>query len=331
MKTTRTEHPQSEKITIRSAEDAWQLLHEIENGREFQPGLELRFDGWPAFEMHVQGKDWDSTVPTRVMAPLLAVQKDLYRSLMQIKHGDSSLRRLTTEDRDLFELVVQVGKGSSDYRAPLDASLTELAKQAIHKMESKDLARTIICISLVFGGMEINKQWVAQRQDAVRADVTVELSRQETERLKTFADAVMKAPVAEDAKEGYAATRSRLLKAAKPADIVSLPGVELHGYEAAELVQAERARSEDVDIRGLFRVLRNDVSDGASFQIKVARVSDGLTFVARVPLELSEKQKFLIQEAEWSLGKTLVELSVSASTLHGAISDAVVYSAEKAP
>jgi len=72
-------------------------------------------------------------------------------------------------------------------------------------------------------------------------------------------------------------------------------------------------------------VLRNDVSDGVSFQIKIARVEDGLTFVAKVPAELDESKKALIREAEWSLGKQFVEMYVSARVLHGAINDALVY------
>jgi len=320
-----------ETITIRSADDAWQLLQDIEAGREFASGLELRFEGWPVFEMRLHGKDWDSTVPTRVMDPLLDVQRDIYRALMLIRHGKANLRRLTEEDKSLLELIVRVSPGSSDYKAPLHVALTELAKQAIGKMESKDLARTVIGIALVFGGVEVNKAWVSARQAAVHTEQTVELSRQETERLKIFAQATRQAPVVMETQADHEATKSRLLKAAKLTDEIFLPGVQLRGYEAAELVQTERARSEDVEIHGIFRVLRNDVSDGISFQIKVARLEDGLILVAKVPVELGEGQKALIREAEWSLGKTLIELHVSASLLHGAIHNAVVYDVARPP
>jgi len=216
MEESRSPQRGSEVIVIRSADDAWRLLEEIEAGREFSPGLELRFDGWPVFEMRVQGKDWDSTVPTRVMTPLLEIQKDLYRTLMQIRHGHASLRRLTDEDRELLELVVRVGKGSSDYKAPLYDSLTELAKQAINKMESKDLARTLMCVALVYGAVEINKDWVGARQKAVQGDqhvaLQVALSEQETTRMKVFAAAVKQAPVAEEVKADHEASKSRLLK-----------------------------------------------------------------------------------------------------------------------
>jgi len=316
---------ENETIIIRSADDAWQLLQDINAGREFLPNLELRFEGWPVFEMRLQGKDWDSTVPTRVMAPLLSVQKDIYRTLMLIRHGRASLRYLTREDKDSLELIVRVSQGSSDYKASLHDVLNKLVKEAILKMESKDIARTLICAALVYGGIEINKAWMSSRQEAVRAEQTMELSRQESERLKIFEHVIRQAPIAIEAQADYEASKSRLLKVAKPNDTIFLPGVQLQGYEAAELVQTERSRSEDIDIHGIFRILGNDVSDKISFQIKVARLSDGLTFVAKVSPELDAAKKSLIQEAEWSLGKRLVELHISASILHDSIHDASIY------
>jgi len=183
----------------------------------------------------------------------------------------------------------------------------------------------VIGVALIFGAREINKEWVSTRQEAIRAEQTVELSRQESERLKIFAQAARQAPIVMETQKDHEASKSRLLKVAKPNDTIFLPGVQLQGYEAAELVQTERSRSEDIDIHGIFRVLSNDVSDGASFQIKVARLSDGLTFVAKVPPDLEAAKKSLIQEAEWSLGKQVIELHVSASILHDSIHDAQVY------
>jgi len=51
---------------------------------------------------------------------------------------------------------------------------------------SKDLARTLICVALVYGAIEINRGWVSIRQTSAHVEQTVELSRQETERLKVF-------------------------------------------------------------------------------------------------------------------------------------------------
>jgi len=53
-----------------------------------------------------------------------------------------------------------------------------------------------------------------------------------------------------------------------------------------------------------------------------------LNFTA--PIELPFEQQKLIQATEWSRGEKLVNMKISASILRGSISDAKVYSVEKA-
>jgi hypothetical protein len=314
----------SEIITIRSADQAWALLRHALEGGVLPERLELVFDGWPYFDLKVSGRDWHGTVPSRVMAPLLDVQRDLHRVYANVSYGAPNLRKLRDEERDLLELVVKVDEGSSDYKAELWKQFTELAKKAIEKMDSRDVVITVLGIAVVIGGVEVNKAWVAERQDAVHAEKTVELSREETERLKVFAEAVKQRPVLAEARADYRATQNRLLKTVRPGDSVIAKGVELRGDQAMEITQEDRARAEDIHISGTFRVLANDASKGAGFRIKVARVSDGLTFNAEVPLELDADQKRLIQRAEWSKGTVMVNLKVTASTLRDSISNAVV-------
>lgn len=313
-----------ESIVIRSADEAWAWFERAVKGTDVPERLTLRFEGWPTFEMNVKGQDWDCTVPTRVMVPLLEIQKDIHRKYVEIAYGSANLRKLTEEDRDQLEIVVKVSKGSSDYEAPLDPQLNSLAEKAIEKMTSRDLLIAILGIALVWGGVEVNKAWVAERQAAVQAEVTVELSRQETERLKVFEAAVKQQPVLATARQDFEESQNRLLKTLKPGDKAVLPGVQITSGEAKEITHRERARSESVTITGDFRVLANDATKGNDFRIKVARVSDGLVFQATVPFELDADMKRLIQKAEWSKGALAVKLDMSASMLRGNVTEAEV-------
>lgn len=317
-----------EIITICSAEEAWKLLRHALEGGELPEQLALVFEGWPNFEMKVNGRDWYGTVPTRVMAPLLDVQRDLHRVYANICYGASNLRKLRDEERDLLELVVKVDKGSSEYKAELWKQLNELGKKAVEKMDSRDVVITVLGIALVVGAVEVNKAWVAERQEAVKIEKTVELSKQETERLKVFSEAMKQKPVLAETRQNYEATQNRLLKTIRSGDKVMTKGVELRSDQAMAITHEERARAEDVQLTGTFRVLANDASKGAGFRIKVARLSDGLTFTAEVPLELDSDQKRLIQRAEWSKGAKFVKLDITASALRDSISNAVVFSAE---
>lgn len=326
-----TNHPSAiEIIKIRSADEAWELLQRTLDGGELPENLQLVFDGWPSFDLRINGRDWHGTVPTRVMSPLLDVQKDIHRAYARIRYGSANLRKLSDEERDSLELVIQVEKGSSVLETPIWTQLNELATAAIGKMNSHDIVVTVLGLAVVYGGMEIAKAWIAQRQAAVESDNLVQLSEQETKRLEIFANAVQQKPALGDARSDYESTQNSILKTLKPGDKITAKGVVLQSDEAMEITQSERARSEDIDIRGAFRVVANDASKGAGFRVKVVRITDGLSFSADVPIELDIEQRKLIQKAEWSKGAVLVNLHISASILRDSIMNAVVYSAQEA-
>lgn len=318
----------TEIIRIKSADQAWELLQHAISGGKLPGNLELVFDGWPSYDLKVNGRDWNGTVPTRVMSPLLDVQKDIHRAYARIRYGSANLRKLSDEERSSLELVIQVEKSSSKFEAPVWEQLNELATTAIGKMDSRDLAITILGLALVYGGVEISKSWISQRQAEVDSDNQVQLSQQETKRLEIFAKAMQQKPELGEAKTDFESSQNGILKTLKPGDKFTSKGVVLESAEAHEIIQTERARSVDIDIRGTFRVVANDASKNSGFRIKVVRISDNLTFSADVPIELDSDQKSLIQKAEWSKGAVLVDLHISASMLRDSIQNAVVYSAQ---
>lgn len=317
----------SDAIFIRSESDAWYWFERATKGEELPDIPVLVFDGWPSFEISFDGKDWHGTVPSRVMSPLLEVQRDLHRSYVNLCYGMPNLRKLREEDRDGLEIIVEVDKGSSKYKAPLSEQLTKLAQDAIKGMGSRDKLIAILGIALVWGATDVNKAWVAQRQEEKQAEKTVKLSQEETKRLEVFSAATKEAPILRDAKADFEASQNRLLKTLKPADKVVSMGVKLTGREANDITHEEHARSQVTTITGSFRVLANNAAKGAGFRIKVARISDGLIFSADVPLELDIAQKNLIQRSEWSKGAVAVDLEIHANMLRGKVSNAIIVSA----
>src|SRR5688572_9367121 len=96
------------QIEIRTEDDAWYWLKLALEGQipedEF---VDLRFRGWPTVDLGFQGKDFHSSVPTRLMPAMLEAQKEVHRLYSQVRYGEQNLRRLTAEERDRLELVVK--------------------------------------------------------------------------------------------------------------------------------------------------------------------------------------------------------------------------------
>lgn len=315
------------KLVITSEDEAWAALERATSGEGFPDDVEIEFKNWPIFKMDIRGRDWNSTVPTRVMAPLLEVQKDINRAFTSVKYNEFNLRKLKDEERDELEVVVKVQKGSSIFDAELWKQFSHIAEAAIGRMNGNQIVISVLGVALAIAAPLMYKAWLNYRLKEKQVEASIELSKQETERLKIFKEATEIRPQLQAIRDDTQATHNRLLKAIKPGDSVSMKGIDLKSDEVAEIVQPERDHAEDVHIDGIFTILgnRTDKSDG--FRITVMRVTDHLAFNAEVPLELPYGQQQIIQKAEWS--KSRIQLSIIASSLHGNIVHAVVNSAKE--
>lgn len=314
------------EVVIRSEEDAWGALERAVRGEGFPGDVQLRFEGWPIFELDVKGRDWDSSVPTRIMPSLLDVQKDINRAYASIRYDEFNLRRLKEDERDDLEVVIKVEKGSSIFSAELWQQLSRMAEAAVGRMDGNQIVITVLGVALGITSAVMFKAWLASRQKEKELDNQVELSKQEVARLKVFADAMQQRPQLQEVRADAEATNSRLLKATKPGDTMNIGGETIPAEQAEVLVQAERERAQEVAVSGVFFILGNRTDKGDGFRITVQRQSDRLTLNADVPLTLATDQHELIQQAEWSKG--LVRLQIEASMLRESITQAVVTKAE---
>lgn len=313
------------EVIVRTEEDAWRLLQQAVDGGGFPESIRLRFDGWPSFRLDVKGRDWNSTVPTRVMPSLLDVQKDINRVYASIQYSEPNLRRLREDEKDDLEIVVKVKKGSSIFNADLWHQFTKMAEAAVGRMNGSEIVLTVVGVALTIAAPVMFKSWLSSRQQQREIDSRLELSREETARLRVMAEAMRQQPVVESARADADATNSKLLKSTKTGDVMEIGGVAVSSEEAREVAQSERDRSQEVQLEGDFAILGNRTDRGDGFRITIRRMSDGLTFGADVPLELPHEQQKTIQEAEWS--KNLVWLSLEADMLRDSITRATVVSA----
>ncbi len=315
-------------LVIRSEEDAWLALERATSGDGFQDDVHLVCDGWPVFKMDVKGKDWSSTVPTRIMSPFLDVQRDINRAYASVRYGTPNLRKLKDEERDDIEVVVKVGEGSSLFDAELWKQLNTIAEAAVLRMNGNQVVITVLGIGLMLTAPVLYRAWLAHRQREKEMETQIALSDRETERMRIFAEALGRQPILEATKEDISDTRNRMLKVVRPGDVMTTGTVPVPAEEAAALVHPERARAEDHFMEGEFVVLGNRTDKGEGFRITLRSLENDMTLQADVPPELPYHQQQLIQDAEW--GKKKVLLSINASLLRGKVSDAVVISAREA-
>lgn len=322
-----TEVSANEPVVIRSEADAWEVLKKALLTGDLLDTGQLRFEGWPLWSMDAKGRDWHSTVPTRIMPPLLEVQNDVNRAFAQAQYGEFNLRRLRDEDRELLELVVRVAPGSSLFSADLSSQLNRIAGAVFGRMSGTQATIAVLGIALAISAPVTYKAWLHERQTEKQLQTRVDLSQQETERLKVFASAVKREPAVGVVRDDANETTNKLLKATRPGDSMAIHGVAVGAEEARQLVKPERERAREIELHGQFRVIGNRTDKGSGFRITL-RAADGTEFRADVPEELDFDAKQAIQQAEW--GKYTVTLVIEAQRLHDKIQSATVISAQAA-
>lgn len=183
-----------EKLVITSEAQAWEVLEQAMSVG-VPNDLVLEFNGWPSFQMGVNGKDWHSTVPTRVMTPLLDVQKDINRAYANVRYGESNIRRLKDEERDELEVVVKVREGSSLYDAELWKQFSTIAEAAVGRMDGTQTVITVLGLALLVSAPVMYKSWLASRQKEKELEHQLQMSQEETKRLEMFGAAMNRQPM----------------------------------------------------------------------------------------------------------------------------------------
>lgn len=312
-------------VVVASEADAWALLQEAIAGGGSSTINGVQFSGWPYFEFDVHGRDWHGTVPTRVMQPLLDVQRDINRAYAHAEHIDFNLRRLNAQDRDALEVVLKVKEGSSLFSADISSQLNRVAQAVFGRMTGRQALIAVLGIALLITTPITVKEFLNERAATVHAQAQVELSHEETERLQIMQQALAQHPALETVNADVLATASELLKASRDDDVVTLRGVPLSAADAHTLAQPARERARQFSIAGQFIVIGNKTDLPNGFRVTVRRTSDGLQLKADVPMELAHDAQQAMRDAEWS--KSPVEMSIDAESLHDRVVRAVVVSA----
>lgn len=317
-------------IIIKNEDDAWEWLKRaLNNDPVLDEPVNLKFDGWPTLDLHFSGHDFDSSVPTRIMPPLLDAQKEIHRLFCQLRFGESNLRKLSSDDRERLELVVKVDKGSSDFKTKLDEKLNEIIQATIQRMDSKHIMITLITCALIWGSNVAWKNWLDEQAKASDVESRVQMSTLEKDKLKIMSMAYKREPMVKDISNGVNEFRNHSLHKLKPADSFTIPNtsIEVDGGHAADITHKPREQSVEMRIDGEFIIQSVTSGDTHGFRIKAKRVLDGKVVNISIPDgALNQEQKEVLKNNEWAKRPVLME--INAKVLRGQITSATLVSAK---
>lgn len=256
------------ELIIRNEEDALNLLRDLVEGRELEPGVQLRLDGWPVLVIRIEGRDFHGTVPTRIMPSLLKLQSEVNRLYSLIRYGDETSRRLTKADREQLELVVKVDDGSSWYETLLQEPLLKVFTDAAARMTPEQLTITIIAFGLFVTSHLSWRTYLRYRDQEQARQSSIELSRVELEKQRLLVEATRNNNDIKLIHESINEFKTELLRKVKADDTVTLPdnhdpsqNLVIPGEYALEVTKNPRNEPVEEFIEGsyvIYSVIFND-------------------------------------------------------------------------
>jgi hypothetical protein len=316
-----------EFIHIRSEEDAFLALRQALNN-EIPDTANILFEGWPTFKITLEGEDFNASIPTRIMPPILELQKEIHRIYCRSKYNEESTKRLTDDERKQLELIVQVKAGSSEFITQLGRSLNEIIRNT--NMNGTQAVILLVSISGIIASDYAWKDWLQKKEAEHQLDISVRLSQEETTRLEIVTEAMQKNSEIVKTQDAIDELRSDLAKKLQPGDRLKVNSKPIiNGNRAAQISSAPRHLSEDIRIDGLFII--NEVKFpkkfGEEYRFNVTRISDNKTLTVNAsPTKITDEQLAILKNSGFSVKKTLMEINAKSS--RGNISQANLVSIE---
>lgn len=311
--------------TIKNEEDAWALLKKtIEDGISEEP-FELVFENWPVLEFKLTGDKFDSSLTIKVMQSFIDLQQKLNRAYAQIKYNKPSALGLTAAEKEELEILVHVEKGSSIFQVDLQAALETFVTGVSGKMTGPEIVATVLGVGLIYGGVTCTKAYFDHQRETKQIETSTFLSEQETKRFEIFAQAMQKQPALQPAYADAEDYYNKMLKGAAEASTFEIGGQQISQEVAQELTRPTRSRAAEMQLNGLYRILKVDSSKPEGFYIGVRFEEDGRTFTAKLEdkwIFRKEANLEVLKTAEWE--KQSVYLKINAKEVRGQITQASI-------
>lgn len=179
-------------VTLSTLEDALSYLAEYENTQETAPPVV--FEGELAqLEIDVEGERYHSSIPAELARGLWEYQEAIYKAVAYTLYGVEDIRRLTMAQREEFELVFEVSKGSTELIAKLKGFIDKLGEGFL-TMESKHKAYVLVAITVAlatgYTATTIVESQSKVKLDEIKASTQIALDLEKTRQFDVLAKAV---------------------------------------------------------------------------------------------------------------------------------------------
>lgn len=271
-------------ISIATTEQALAFIESQSSGGA--PCPPVSFSGELAeIKILIQGSRYHGTLPGDLSKGLWELQEAIYKAAAYALNGPDGSRRLTTEQRQGFELVFEIREGSTDIVAKLEEFLHRIA-DGLTDMSDANKSLTLVLIAVVlttgYGASTVVEGSSAAKIDEIKAGALIATEQEKTKQFQILADALSANSVGQRFAQASDEGARAVIRGAPDATSVSIGRVKFSSSEIHEINQrAPKVKSEALVIQEDFSIFGAETRHGSSTRYTLGR-RDGSEFSVTV-------------------------------------------------
>lgn len=250
---------------------------------KFAPGLST-------LRIHIEGDRYDGELPVDLARGLCQLQDQIYSVAAMSIYGDPK-HRLTTGEKERFQLSFKVENGSINLSEDLNPVFSSIVTEAFSKMTPTQITILLGLIVAGYVGYRMWDSWLSHKTEiqtkSIEAEKDKSRDQQETERLKVI-DRILSRHAVDTYKAFSSAGEEAekiILKSAMGATKVEIGKKEFSEEDILEAQKrAKRKPSSYKEESLLCDILKIDRTDSTKLRLFLL-VDDGRTFWATADLE----------------------------------------------
>lgn len=303
--------PGMELVPISNEDEAWAFLELLHRTNFDEDTLLPHITHWPRFHFKfwIEGSSLVLTPP--VMQAMLDYQTSVNRAFMLVLENTTLLKGLSEEERQQFEIVFRVKKGSTDLSFNAQELIEKFMETAVGKLTGKQIAVIVIAFALLYTGyscwsayLEVQKEEAKaeasnkQMQDVLAAQRFA--SETDLKRMKMMADALASAHGNHALLEASEEGKKSVVKAASKVQDTEIGGKRLPPEVARRMSRAAPSAPVRKVVTAEYEVLRVDTDVPDGFRVRLQNTQSGQTVFASLrDAVVSENDRELIRRGEW--------------------------------
>jgi len=286
---------------ISSEDELWELLNKIISDPEgVSAYAPVEITSWENQLLYFPNEEVGHSIRPAIAKAVTDFHASLSKAYAIALYGQSSRIVLKREDKEALDLILLVTDGSTGL-VPLAKAIERLANTMRDKLTGKQVTAIIVVMILVYFGESVAKQYFAAELEAksekIEADERIELSKQETERMRLVTEAFKRfglpTDIIDEAEDGLRG----LTKPATNNDRTHVRGVPLTKRQALTILSGKAKEKEGRRLDGEYRVLDINTESDEGYIVRLQAVDTTEEFNAFANYaELSQEDIHVIFE-----------------------------------